>query len=60
MKASYTLNVALVGDEIKHAATRYYSRILQNPNGLANNLMKSSSRFRRLQNKTPLDLQNNI
>ena len=54
------LNVPLVEDEIKHAATRYYSRILQHPNGLANNLMKSSSRFRRLQRKTPIDLQNNM
>ena len=54
------LNVPLVGDDIKHAATRHYSRILQHANGLANNLMKSSLRFRGLQRKISLDLQNNM
>ena len=47
------LGVPFVEEEI---VTKYYNRILQHPNVLANNLMQPSSRFSRLRRKIPLDL----
>ena len=37
-----------VEKEIRSTVTKYYNRILQHPNVLANNLLKPSTRFSRL------------
>ena len=49
-------NASFVEKEIRLIVTKYYNRILQHPNFLANNLMQPSSRFSRLRRKVPPEL----